>query len=437
MTTPNQIEDRLAALEQRLARRERQLLRHRFVLTAAFVAAPAALLLAGADFMKFDSIQVKRLEIVNDAGEVMLAASSGASGGQLDVWNNRKNNVARLGSNAFGGDLAIWNISGNSVAGAWAAESGGTLSTWNNDGGRTARIESSDQSGRLAVYGGSDRETVLLSGDANGGQLHLRTLDGRNGFHAGMLDHGASWSLLDHTGQVAVSAESTPVGGSLQLPRSTDGSSISLDSAPGRPAIDVTAPATGTSASITNDTSAGTMLLLESESGQLRLASGATSEMPVVDLVNRRGMIAARTTLRSTGGGSCQVSSPDGEPVGILRSDLDGNGRLDMLDRSGHLLASLQTGSKAGATLALLSEFGKTVCALAGTNDGGILNLMNRTGVPVITAGSASERRGGTLSVQNERGLPVVSIGSDAGESGQVRLQGPDGSTRQVLPPRR
>ena len=73
--------------------------------------------------MKFDSIQVKRLEIVNDAGEVMLAASSGQSGGQLDVWNNRKNNIARLGANAFGGDLAIWNLSGNSVAGAWAAAS--------------------------------------------------------------------------------------------------------------------------------------------------------------------------------------------------------------------------------------------------------------------------------------------------------------------------
>ena len=62
---------------------------------------------------------------------------------------------------------------------------------------------------------------------------------------------------------------------------------------------------------------------------------------------------------------------------------------------------------------------------------------MNRTGVPVVTAGNAAQRLGGTLSVQNERGLPVVSIGSDAQESGQLRLQGPDGGTRQVLPSRR
>ena len=132
-----------------------------------------------------------------------------------------------------------------------------------------------------------------------------------------------------------------------------------------------------------------------------------------------------------------QVASADGEPVGILRSDLDGNGRLDLLDQAGHLLASLQTRKDSGATLALLSEFGKTVCALGGTNDGGLLNLMNRTGVPVVTAGSAESLRGGTLTIQNERGLPVVSIGSDAQESGQVRLQGPDGTTKQVLPNRR
>ena len=437
MTTPNRIEDRLAALEARLGRRERQLRRHRFVLAAGFLAAPAALVLAGADFMKFDSIQVKRLEIVNDAGEVMLAASSGQSGGQLDVWNNRKNNIARLGANAFGGDLAIWNLSGNSVAGAWAAETGGTLSTWNNDGRRTSRIESGDHSGRIAVYGGSDRETVLITSDTAGGQLHVRAADGREGFHAGVRDHGANWSLIDHAGQLAISAESTPSGARMQLPRTNDGSSISLDSTPGRPAFKVASPASGTSASISSDMQVGTRLLLESDSGRVSLVSGLASEMPTIDMTNPQGMVASRTTLRTTGGGSVQVSSPDGEPVGILRSDLEGNGRLDLLDRSGHLLASLQTGSKSGATLALLSEFGKTVCALAGTTDGGILNLMNRTGVPVVTAGNAARRRGGTLSVQNERGLPVVSIGSDAGESGQVRLQGPDGTTRQVLPPRR
>ena len=437
MTTPNQIEERLAALEARLGRRERQLRRHRFVLAAGFLAAPAALVLAGADFMKFDSIQVKRLEIVNDAGEVMLAASSGQTGGQLDVWNNRKNNIARLGANAYGGDLAIWNLSGNSVAGAWAAETGGTLSTWNNEGRRTSRIDSSNQTGRIAVYGNSEQETVLLTSDAAGGQLHVRSTNGREGFHAGMLDHGANWSLADHAGHLAISAETTQSGARMQLPRLNDGSSISLDSTPGRPALTVASPTSDTSVSITSDSSTGTRLLLESDSGQISLASGQASEMPTIDITNPQGMIAARTTLRTTGGGSVQVSSPDGEPVGILRSGLEGNGRLDLLDRSGHLLASLQTGSKSGATLALLSEFGKTVCALAGTNDGGILNLMNRTGVPVITAGNAPQRRGGTLSVQNERGLPVVSIGSDAGESGQVRLQGPDGTTRQVLPSRR
>lgn len=436
MSTPHRIEDRLASLEDRLARRERELRRHRLALTAVFMAAPVALLTA-ADFMKFDSIQIKRLEIVNDAGDVMLAASSTASGGQLDIWNNGTKNVARLGTNANGGDLAIWNTQGNSVAGAWAEADGGSLGTWDDQGRRTTRIESSEGSGRIATYSGTDQESVLLTNDDLGGRLLLRGTDGRDGFVAGLTEHGADWSILDHTGGIALTAGTTGLGARLHLPGTDEGSSISIDSSPGRDAFRVETGGVGTAASITGDTLNGTVLTLQSDSGQIKLASGGTGTMPSMDLVNDQGQIAARTTLRSTGGGSCQVSSPDGEPVGILRSDLEGNGRLDLLDRSGHLLASLQTGSQSGATLALLSEFGKTVCAIAGTNDGGILNLMNRTGVPVVTAGSAELRRGGTLSIQNERGLPVVSIGSDTQESGQVRLQGPDGTTRQVLPSRR
>lgn len=433
----NQIESRLESLEARLARKERQLRRHQLVLVAGLLAAPAAVLLAAGDFMKFESIQVQRLEIVNESGQVMLAASSNAQGGQLDIWDAEQHNVIRLSANGQGGDMAIWNTEGNSVAGAWAGVNGGTVAVWDEAGTRAGRFAAAENAGILSLSAGTASDTVTLTSDEQGGRIHLRNPQGRDGFVAHVLEHGAAWALIDHNERETMVASTTGFGSNLHMARGDGSASLDFDASPGRDAIRFEADGGQFMTRLTEDDARGPVLTMSSPAGSIDLASGSPSLPPSIDLRNVQGQVAARTTLRTSGGGTCQVSNAQGKPVGILRSDLEGNGRLDLLDTAGHLLASLQTRQGTGATLALLSTFGKTVCALAGTNDGGILNLMNRTGVPVVSAGSAEDRRGGTLTVQNERGLPVVSIGSDAQESGQVRLQGPDGTTKQVLPSRR
>ena len=243
----------------------------------------------------------------------------------------------------------------------------------------------------MSLYGNSESETVLLSNDDTGGRLHLRNKSGQDGLVANVLEHGARWSLIDHAGRPALTGETTGFGSRVHLDRGDGSAWVTLDSSPGRDAFRFESGDTGSLAAIREDMEQGSMFNLLSTSGQVTMVSGTMNTAPSIDLYNNAGELSAQATVRSkgSGGGSFQISNAQGERVAILRSDLEGNGRLDLLDTAGHLLASLQTRQGSGATLALLSEFGKTVCALAGTNDGGILNLMNRTGVPVVSAGSA------------------------------------------------
>jgi len=132
-----------------------------------------------------------------------------------------------------------------------------------------------------------------------------------------------------------------------------------------------------------------------------------------------------------------QVNSVDGMTVGLLRSDQSGNGRLDIGNSDGNILLTMQVRPEQGPTLALVSPWGKSLCVLAGTEEGGVINLMNRNGVPVVTSGIAGTRRGGSLAIQNERGMTVVSAGSDGQSAGQLRLHAADGKTREVLPPKK
>jgi hypothetical protein len=118
----------------------------------------------------------------------------------------------------------------------------------------------------------------------------------------------------------------------------------------------------------------------------------------------------------------------------VLRADLEGNGRLDLGDSKGNKLMTFQARHDKGPTLALLSSWGKTLAILAGTSEGGVLNLMNRNGVPVVTTGIARDRRGGTMTIQNERGMNILNAGSTSAGAGQIRVHGPDGELRETVP---
>ena len=177
MTDNQSIHRRLDALETRLRKRDTQLRHHRILLAGVAVAAPL-LLLSGAGDIRFETIQLSRLEIVDEEGRVAMALSTGEKGGQLDLWNSESHNVMRLSSNEHGGDLAIWNMDGKSVAGAWATPTGGAFATWNGEGQKATRLEGSDDYGILSLFGTSTEPMLQLHGAPEGAKAVLLDANG-------------------------------------------------------------------------------------------------------------------------------------------------------------------------------------------------------------------------------------------------------------------
>ena len=146
--------------------------------------------------------------------------------------------------------------------------------------------------------------------------------------------------------------------------------------------------------------------------------------------------MAAHMSIRDHGGGTLTASAADGTEVASVRSDAKNNGRVDLSGNDGALLATIQAMQGRGATLALMAPNQKTACAMAASEDGGVMNLSNGLGTPVLVGGIASGRRDGALSLYNQRGIPVFSAGSTVGGFGQVVLNDDNGHRIMAWPER-
>ncbi|MCH2149206.1 MAG: hypothetical protein MK095_07210 [Phycisphaerales bacterium] len=391
MATSPTVLERLDALESRLARRDAQVRRHR-MLTGSLLAIIGIGILAAADYTRFQHIQMSKLEIVDEQGNVVIGLSANSGGGQLDVWNAASRNVIRLSANDHGGDVAVWNNAGQSIVGAWASPEGGVMATWNSQGKRATRLDSAQGRGRFSLHAGTPQQAVELRATEDGGALTTYYDTGKPSLH--MHPRGSGMSL-------AFAAE----GDNTTAPRFEMG-------------ID----------------DQQSMIAMTESSGSLSLTSNPNDGGPAIDVLNQQGESTVHAGLRSTGAGQLKISAANGETVGMFRADQDGNGRLDLGDAKGNMLMTFQALQDKGPTLAFLSSWGKTMAVLAGTSEGGVLNLSNRNGVPVVTTGIARDRRGGTMSIQNERGMNIINAGSTAAGAGQIRLHGPDGELREALP---
>ena len=119
--------DQLSHLHERLERLERELVRTRRM--ARVRTGALALGLGGAVLVAAvpaaapgDMLSVRRLEVVNPDGRLVLAVGSDERGGRLDVWNRDGQNILRAAANDTGGDLNIWNVAG--TAGSSSPEPG-------------------------------------------------------------------------------------------------------------------------------------------------------------------------------------------------------------------------------------------------------------------------------------------------------------------------
>ena len=136
-------------------------------------------------------------------------------------------------------------------------------------------------------------------------------------------------------------------------------------------------------------------------------------------------------SMEAAGAGAI-VAGHGGTPTAVLRGR-SGGGRLDLRGELGTVL--LRSGS--GPMAALLGPDGRTAAMLAGTGTGGVLNLMDTQGLPVVLTGASAEGRGGAAAFRNADGATVVTAGAGPGASGRVKVVDPDDQASSTLAPPR
>ena len=394
--TTDVLEQRIVALEEQMRQTHRRAARYRLAATALGVGLVGMVTVAasmGPDIAEV--IQARRFEVIDQDGHVVVAASAGAAGGELNVWSaDEHRNVGRLWVNEHGGDLAIWNNSGRNVLGAFATPTGGEISIWNADGIRALLGDAGPAGGRLEVHDYRQQKPVLAASTSeHGGTITVAGPSGRGVWEVRATEAGAYTAIASPTGQVLMTSRATEAGGSLGIHNAV-GAEVLTATIDGRGA------------------------------GRLRLTNGA----------GRRSFMAGSGER----GGVTEIYGEGDSPVVLSGASLDqGGGRIEVANESGNIVFSVNAVGDTGAALELMSGQGARQFAVGTRLQGGLMNIMNSLGQPVVIAGTADEGLGGAVSIKNGDGRQILHAGYDSAGDGLLNVWDTTGSKTANLTPRR
>lgn len=393
MDRMQQLEKRLEALEQDASRWRGAASRYR--LAAAFllmvVLAGAGLAASAGDDLA-DVIRAARLEIVDADGNLVLAAGSSHRGGQLDLWDNTGRNSLRLAVNDHGGDLAIWNRDGFNVYGAFATETGGETSVWNATGKRVTRVWGDETGGRLALHDVNDSAAVLAWAGETGGVLNLRNA----------------------AGQTVVAANADEAGGSLSV-NNKEGKSVVMADA---------------------DQQGAGLLMIADSAGEPRFTSGIGNAGADTQWFDNAGKpVVAIGASAGLSAQSLALANAEGKRILTAGSDDTGCGRLNLADDRGQVVLTANAVKEKGAALALFNPAGRKMFLMGGLDGGGLMNIMNRVGVPVFIAGHEADTLHGALSVKNANGIAIFQAGTEQDGNGVIHVYDVEGRRPGTLRP--
>lgn len=304
------LEARLSALETHVESLERGARRWRratmvlgAVLVSTFVLAATAL--------NSETIKARKLEIVDEAGKVVMLADTTQGAGRLSLWASSGANVARLGANEHGGDFIMWNAQGRVVGSLYATAQG-------------ARIEANAADGKGSAS--LDAATGLA-------QIALTDADNKPIVRAAIEEAGGVLQVLGSSGQPAASIGSR-AGGGFVVVQNSAGSEV------------------------------GSMLVREDGTGKLLLADGKQPNILLETGADGGGALQLLHSTRviaglggTASGGLLNLMGPEGRPVVILgqASNAPG-GALAIRDSAGVRVARIGIDPDGYGELAVYGE---------------------------------------------------------------------------------
>ncbi len=232
------LERRLAAVEAELARTRRRASRHRNLALLALAG-----LALGASVQRAVPLvlRAKSLELVDDAGRVVLRAAAGDDGGRLALFDRAGQELCALSSERAGAEIVLQNPAGRQVFRAASTALGGEA-VWSDAAGREiATLHPNAQGASLLLTDRRGMAVTSLSSAPTGGALELRRSDGTRIVDIADREGRASLLLGGSQSTPAAVLESTvgtatfalaPVG--LEKPGEDVPAAISFDVKPGQ-----------------------------------------------------------------------------------------------------------------------------------------------------------------------------------------------------------
>jgi hypothetical protein len=151
-------------------------------------------------------------------------------------------------------------------------------------------------------------------------------------------------------------------------------------------------------------------------------------------LMVKDGAGAMAATIASAGagkGGAFQVLNGSGAPALVMDSKDDGGGRLMVGTATGAPAFIAEASGNAGTLAAYMQE--RRVAAIGAGKSGGLMNLLDGMGRPVVVAGAAEDADGGAVSVRNARGIQIGRLGVDAAGAGELAVYNSTATVKKVI----
>jgi hypothetical protein len=294
---------------------------------------------------------------------------------------------------------------------AAVGEHGGQVDLWGPAGANVVRMGANAQGGDLAMWNSRGQLVTGMYATGEGGRVETNTTDGSMTAMLATNERGPAFALADADGRplFAAAAAEGSVGVSV---RSTDGRElVAMGAAAGKGGVMRVADAAGVPV--------------------VQLASG--DDGGTVTCATRAGTRAATLgVMAPDAGGSMVLYAPGGTETVTAQARTDAGAQITLGRSAEEPTVVLQTGAADAPMLSLMSG-GLRLVGLGATTTGGLLNLGNASGTPVVVVGAAADADGGAMSLRGGQGQQLVRVGIDKVGAGEVAVYDGPGLRKKVL----
>ncbi|MDA1007871.1 MAG: hypothetical protein O2800_02550 [Planctomycetota bacterium] len=286
--------------------------------------------------------------------------------------------------------------------------------------------------GRIDVWNGRGSNVIRLGCNPDGGDFLMWSAKGKNIASLYAQGESVNAELRSAAGDCTLMLRAGPDASGMSVFTGENNTEVvALGMRAGQSALDLGAVGSAHGAVIEGSSQGGIVRLSNATGQPLALVSGAGAAGRVE--VSLPGAVTASILgADATRGGFAEFRNTTGATAASIGTDAIGAGALQLNMSTGARVAGLETNEGGGATLSFW-EGSRRMVGLGCGASGGLLNLCDGEGRPVIVAGPANDADGGAVSIRSGAGIQLARLGVDVLGAGEVAVYSGTGTSKRVL----